>query len=76
MNMIKISELSYADDIVIIAKTGTDRQYNLEIFHQELEQINMKINKDNTKTMVISKQKKEQAVTLGNTTLEQIENFK
>ena len=76
LQTIKISELVFADDSVLIASNPRTLQYNLNIWNAEFKKRKMMINNSKTKTMVIAKEQKRHKITLGDTTLEQVRSFK
>lgn len=76
MVVVYISELIYADDIVLLARSPSNLQRNLDILNSALVKRNMIINQDKTKTMVISRNKTDCKVKLIDKELEQVENFK
>jgi hypothetical protein len=73
---INISELVYADDIVLFARSQANMQTNLEILNSQLLARNMLINHGKTKRMMIGRSKKSCIVNLMGKDLEEVENFK
>lgn len=73
---VRINLLSYADDLVIFGKNQETLQNNLNILNQELINVGMHINENKTKTMIISRKRKEHNLTLNNKTVEQVNIFK
>lgn len=47
MEEIRITEIAYADDMVIIARDEEAMNENLRIYNESLGKINMSINEDN-----------------------------
>jgi retron-type reverse transcriptase len=76
MKPINISELVYADDTVLFARSQANMQRNLEILNSELLARNMLINYVKTKIMMIGRSKKSCIVNLMGKNLEQVEHFK
>lgn len=76
MEKVKLTELAYADDMAIIGKNANDLQHNLNVYNRELKKKNMKINKDKTKTMLISNRKEQHHIQIEGITLEQVDKFK
>ena len=64
MERIQLTELMFADDMAIVAETEKDLQYNIEILDKELSKINMKINIDKTKSMIIATENKRHEIKL------------
>jgi hypothetical protein len=50
---VKISQLAFADGLVLLLKSEEDLKHNLNIWNREMEMRNIKISKIKTKTMVI-----------------------
>lgn len=76
MEKIYISELLFADDMVIFGKSEKDLQENMNIYNLELKKKNMKINGEKTKTMVIAPDKRRHHIYIEGRKLEQVEKFK
>lgn len=76
MKEIQLSELLYADDMVLVAHSEEDLQYNVEIYHNELRKVNMKINIGKTKTMVIAAEEIRHSITIEGQEIEQVDTFK
>jgi hypothetical protein len=76
MKSINISELVYADDIVLFARSQANMQRNLEVLNSELLTRSMLINHGKTKIMMIGRSNKSCIVNLMGTDLEQVDNFK
>jgi hypothetical protein len=75
MKPINISELLYADDIVLFARSQANTKRNLEILNSELLRRNMLINHGKLKIMMIGKSKRFCIVNLMGKDLEQLEKF-
>ncbi|KAF6212004.1 hypothetical protein GE061_012522 [Apolygus lucorum] len=76
MRQVNISELAFADDVALVARTPASLQWNLDIWNHEMTKRNMVISISKTKTMVISRRPKKHSVTLRGESLEQVECFK
>jgi hypothetical protein len=76
MESVKISELVFADDVILIAKTKKDLNCNLKILDEQLKKNGLNINLQKTKSRLISKTGKSHNVKIGNTKIEQVSNFK
>ncbi|KAJ4432109.1 hypothetical protein ANN_20724 [Periplaneta americana] len=76
MKPVKILELAFAGDLVLLAKTENDLKHNLSVWNRELKKRNMKINVEKTKTMIISREEKSHTIKLGNQLLKQVKEFK
>lgn len=57
MTQTELTEVIFADDLVIVANSEKKLQDNLKVLDNELTKLNMKINLDKTKNMIISKKK-------------------
>jgi hypothetical protein len=66
---VKIFEMLYVDD-------NGDNCQNRKIYNSSLESRNMQINKQKTKTMIISRNEKIHEIKIEDTKLEQAKNFK
>lgn len=75
MEQITVSDLCYADDIVIIAKNEKTLNLNMEIYKKALQKVNMTISKEKTQTMIIGNTE-QHVVKLGEEKLEQVNRFK
>lgn len=76
MRKIEITELYYADDIVIIAKDETTLNKNMEIYRNTLKKMKMKISKESTKTMILGRNEQHHTIQINNELLEQVRTFK
>lgn len=76
MKMITITELCYADDLIIIGETEKQLQNNINVFNQELKKKNMKINIQKTKTMVIGNLEEKHSIEIDGKYLEQVKCYK
>ena len=68
--------LAYADDVALVTRTVTELQEVLNKWNSELEDTGMKINKRKTEVMMVSRQRDEIELRLGDTVLELVDNFK
>ena len=71
-----VSELAFADDLVLIAKSEEDLQHNLNIWNREFIKKNMRPNVAKTETMIISREEQKHNIKLEGQTLQQINYFK
>ena len=55
MESVKMSELAFADDLILIAKTEKDLNYNLKIWDEQLKKNSLNINLQKTISMLISR---------------------
>jgi hypothetical protein len=76
MESVKISELAFADDVILIAKTEKDLNYNLKIWDEQLKKNSLNINLPKTKSMLISRTGKSSNTKIDNTKIKQILIFK
>lgn len=77
MQKIDLHELSYADDIELIAKDEKTLNKNLEIYRKTLNKINMNVNQEKTSTMIVSRKGNDILCTyIGKKRLEQVGKFK
>ena len=77
MEPIHISNLAFADDLIVMAETPEKLQRNLNIWNQELKDNGMEINKQKTKVMKISKSEIEpgQQIKIENEILEWVGHY-
>lgn len=76
MQRINVSEMLFADDIVLLAESEQNLQYNLNILNEEMVKKNMKININETKSMIIVVENKTHNITIENIRIEQVNQFK
>lgn len=76
LDQIKISEITYADDMVLVGKDEETLTQNVKIYNEKLESINMRININKTKTMIIGNHNEKHTISLGDAQLEQVGKFK
>lgn len=76
MEEIKVSEMTYADDMVLIARDEKMLNKNVRIYNRALKTINMKINDNKTKIMVISNKERKHQINVEEEKLEQVKSFK
>lgn len=65
MEEVEISELCYDENIVINAKDEKVPNRILKIYTEALEKLNMQINQQKTKTVIIGRDKQDHRVHLG-----------
>ena len=73
---VTLSELTYADDIVLITEDQRNLQYNLNIWKKVLKEYNLKINVQKTKSMVLGMNEKKHKLKFSNQTTEQVQRFR
>jgi hypothetical protein len=73
---VRISEVAFANDVAPIAKTEQNLQFNLDVWQQEMSRRDMDINKQKTKTMVITRNPVQHTIGLVGQQLEQVESLK
>lgn len=76
MRPVKVTELCYADDMLVIAETEAALQHNMNTLNEEFKKHNMKINEKKTKSMIISVTTKTHQIFVGETPLEQVKSYK
>ncbi|KAF6202015.1 hypothetical protein GE061_004411 [Apolygus lucorum] len=76
MRRVNLSELAFADDVALIAKTPGNLQWNLDVWNEEMMRRNMTISVAKTKTMVISRKQIAHSIMLQGQPLEQVESFR
>ena len=75
MKPVTVSELAFADNLVLIAKSEEDLQYNLNIWNREFIKKNMRLNVAKTETM-ISREEQKHNIKLEGQKLQQVNYFK
>lgn len=65
----------FRGNMVLLADTKKNLQYNLTLLEEELRQINMNIKIEKTKTMIISNKTKSDVVCLDKKRIKQVEYF-
>ena len=73
---VKITMLSFADDLVVFGKTQEDLEHNVNMLNREITQRGMKINLNKTKTMIISREPKPHTIRVEGEALEQVDSYK
>lgn len=76
MENIYVSELCFADDMVIIAADENTLQHNLDHYNKQLKEMNMAISTEKTKTMIVSKERKQHNIKINEEKIEQVARFK
>lgn len=76
MKETQLTELMFADDMAILADSEENLQFNLDILNKELNKINMKINVDKTKSMIISSGNKVHSIQINGQEIEQVDSYK
>ena len=74
MKLVTVSELAFADNLVLIAKSEEDLQYNLN--YMEFIKKNMRLNVAKTETMILSREEQKHNIKLEGQTLQQVNYFK
>lgn len=72
----RINNLRYADDIVIVAETEEQLQSIANSVHTTCTKYKLKINARKTKSMVFSRRQPTLNITVGNTSIEQVDGFR
>ena len=62
MRAIQLQDMLFGDDMVIVAESKEELQHNVNEYQRELSAINMEININKSKTMIISKEIKEHKI--------------
>jgi uncharacterized protein YukE len=75
LRCIRLTELCYADDLIILGETEKQLQENINNLNEGLKTLNMKINKQKTKTMIIGQQSKKHNIQIDDEALEQVDKF-
>jgi hypothetical protein len=68
------SQTAFAVDVALIAKTEQNLQFNLNVWQEEISWLNMDINAQKTKTMVISRNPVQHTIRLVGQQLEQVKS--
>ena len=71
-----ITEGSFADDLVIFAKTEADLQHNLELWKDELKTAGLELNLSKTKTMTIGNKNKTCHIKIEGVEIEHVSEYK
>ena len=72
---LRIMSLLFADDVVLLASSGRDRQLSLERFAAKCEAGGMRISTSKSETMVLSRKRVERPLQVGNEILPQVEEY-
>lgn len=75
MEKVEMSELLFADDMAIVANSAKDLQQNINAMNESLKRINMKININKTKSMIISTQHQTHEIHLEEKIIEQVKCY-
>ena len=70
-----ISNLRFADDIVILAESANDLQNLVDKVYENISNLGLKINIAKTEVQVIGKKENHIKININGTTLKQVENF-
>lgn len=77
LRTVEIGDCAFADDVAIIASTEKNLQFNVNLWIEELENKEMKVNINKTKVMVITNNKERRiSIKIKNQTVEQVDNVK
>lgn len=71
-----MSEMIYADDLVIVARTERDMQINVNTWNDNLKEFGMKVNSAKTEILVVAKEHVSVNVSMNNETIKQVSVFK
>ena len=69
---IQLQDMLFTDDMVIVAETEEKLQHNVNEYQKELRAVNMEININKSKTMVIANEIKEHEIKIKGQLLEQV----
>lgn len=72
---VEIRECAFADDVVLMANNERTLQDNLIIWNDALERNGMKLNKDKTKVMAVTKEKTQMNIQVEGVKIEQVQVF-
>ena len=72
----EIITLAYADDIALIANTPVTLQRTVDKWNEKLQSMDMKINKDKTEIMMVSRERDDIEINIEGVLLKLVENFK
>ena len=75
LEAVSIGECMFADDLVVFAKNRSELKYNLMLWNEALKKINMNINMEKTKIMIIGGEETVE-MEVGSIKLEQVKSFK
>lgn len=74
---VEVGDCVFADDVAVMANTERSLQFNVNLWMEELENKEMKVNISKTKVMVITNNKERRAsININNQTVEQVDNIK
>ena len=76
VNGVKFTNMRYADDIVVVAKTRDDLQRMVDKTYEQCEDLKLEINKNKTKSMKIGREREVLNIRLSTGEIEQVEDFK
>lgn len=75
LQTVNVSELAFADDVVLLASSEENLRNNLLVWNEVLERKGMKLNKEKTKVMVTSKEKRLINILIEGERIEQVDSF-
>ena len=76
LKTVKITELAFADDVVLLADSEESLQFNLNVWKEVLERKGMKLNKGKTKVMAVTKEEIHLNIQIEGENIEQVTTFK
>ncbi|KAI4457507.1 reverse transcriptase (rna-dependent dna polymerase) [Holotrichia oblita] len=71
-----LSECAFADDVVLFSSSGKDLQHNLNMRNETFKKMQMTVNKDKTKVMVLGREEEHINIEIDGQILEQVNTFK
>ena len=76
MKAIQLQDMLFADDMVIVVESEKKLQHNVNEDQKELSVINMEININKSKTMIIANEIKEHKIKIKGQLLEQVKSYR
>lgn len=76
LEVLRIGECAFADDLTILARNEEDMQYNMEIWKTELEKQGLKINIEKTKVMSVGEKGSNILIKLNGSIIEQTDSYR
>lgn len=76
LQQVFMSEMIYADDLVIVARTEGDMQLNVNIWNESFKEFGMKVNSAKTELLVIKKEHVNVNISMNNEVIKQVTDFK
>ena len=76
LEVLRIDECAFADDLTIFARNEEDMQYNMEIWKTELEKQGLKMNMEKTKVMSVGEKSTNISIKLDGNKIEQTDSYR